>query len=103
MHSKHQVNVSNQNLKRRKRNTRRLAHFSDIRGPIYFPTVTVDPLATRNKFAANRPPHSHNSVITFTDYRSFRIVLTRSISGRVRRTVESYRAQAQLSAADLAG
>src|SRR5258708_4403787 len=70
----------------------------------YFPTVTVDPSATRNKTSANRQPHSAQfSGINYTDLQiPFELSYQLDVWGRVRRTVESYREQAQASAADLA-
>ena len=99
-----QVNVSNQNLKASE------AAYTQARAALryqradLFPTVTVNPSATRNHYAANRPPHSPQfSGVTFTDLQiPFELSYQVDIWGRVRRTVESYRAQAQASAADLA-
>ena len=100
-----QVNVSNQNLKAAEAQYTQARALLRYQRADLFPTVTVDPLATRNKFAANRPPHSPQfSGVTFTDLQiPFELSYQVDIWGRVRRTVESYRAQAQLSAADLAG
>jgi NodT family efflux transporter outer membrane factor (OMF) lipoprotein len=99
-----QVNVSNQNLKAAE------AAYTQARAALryqradLFPTVTVDPTATRNKFAANRPPHSPQfSGVTFTDLQiPFELSYQIDVWGRVRRTVESFRDQAQASAGDLA-
>jgi NodT family efflux transporter outer membrane factor (OMF) lipoprotein len=99
-----QVNVSNQNLKAAE------AQYTQARAALryqradYFPTVTVNPTATRNAFSSNRQPHSAQfNGVTFTDLQiPFELSYQVDIWGRVRRTVESYRAQAQVSAADLA-
>ena len=99
-----QVNVSNQNLKAAE------AQYTQARAALryqradYFPTVSVAPSATRNSFSANRQPHSAQfSGVTFTDLQiPFELSYQVDIWGRVRRTVESYRGQAQASAADLA-
>jgi NodT family efflux transporter outer membrane factor (OMF) lipoprotein len=99
-----QVNVSNQNLKAAE------AQYTQARATLryfradYFPTVTVNPSATRNQFSANRQPHSAQfSGVTFTDLQiPFELSYQVDLWGRVRRTVESYRDQAQASAADLA-
>jgi NodT family efflux transporter outer membrane factor (OMF) lipoprotein len=99
-----QVNVSNQNLKAAE------AQYTQARAVLryyradYFPTVTVNPSATRNKYAANRQPSSGQfSGRTFTDLQiPFELSYQVDVWGRVRRTVESYREQAQASAADLA-
>lgn len=69
----------------------------------YFPTISTGLSATRDHQSTNRPLYSQSSN-TYTD-----IVLPVSASyeadvwGRVRRTVEASRAQAQASAADLEG
>jgi len=99
-----QVNVSNQNLKASE------AQYTQARAALryqradYFPTVTVDPTATRNHLSSNRQPHSAQfNGVTYTDLQiPFELSYQVDIWGRVRRTVESYRAQAQASAADLA-
>jgi NodT family efflux transporter outer membrane factor (OMF) lipoprotein len=99
-----QVNVSNQNLKAAE------AQYTQARAALryqradYFPTVTVNPSATRNSYAKNRQPHSAQfSGVTFTDLQiPFELSYQLDVWGRVRRTVESYREQAQASAADLA-
>jgi NodT family efflux transporter outer membrane factor (OMF) lipoprotein len=99
-----QVNVSNQNLKAAE------AQYTQARAALryqradYFPTVTVNPSATSNSYAKNRQPHSAQfSGVTFTDLQiPFELSYQLDVWGRVRRTVESYREQAQASAADLA-
>jgi NodT family efflux transporter outer membrane factor (OMF) lipoprotein len=99
-----QVNVGNQNLKAAE------AQFQQARALLryyradYFPTVTAGPSATRTRLSANSPTHS--SLLSGTTYNDF--VLPFDVSyqadvwGRVRKNVESYREQAQASAADLA-
>jgi len=99
-----QVNVSNQNLKAAE------AQYTQARAALryqradYFPTVGVNPSATRNAFSSNRQPHSSQfNGVTFTDLQiPFELSYQVDLWGRVRRTVESYRDQAQASAADLA-
>jgi NodT family efflux transporter outer membrane factor (OMF) lipoprotein len=99
-----QVNVSNQNLKAAE------AQYTQARAALryqradYFPTVTANPSATRNSYSSNRQPHSAQfSGVTFTDLQiPFELSYQVDLWGRVRRTVESYRDQAQASAADLA-
>ena len=99
-----QVNVSNQNLKAAE------AQYQEARAALrydradLYPTVTVGPSATRTGTSFNRPPPSSTfNGITYNDF-----VLPGDISyevdvwGRVRRTVEAAREQAQASAADLA-
>jgi NodT family efflux transporter outer membrane factor (OMF) lipoprotein len=99
-----QVNVSNQNLKAAE------AQYTQARAALryqradYYPTVAVAPSATRNSFSGNRQPHSAQfSGVTFTDLQiPFELSYQVDLWGRVRRTVESFRDQAQASAADLA-
>jgi NodT family efflux transporter outer membrane factor (OMF) lipoprotein len=99
-----QVNVSNQNLKAAE------AQFQQARANVrynradYYPTVTAGPSATRIRVSNNRPPHSSTfDGITYNDYvLPFDISYQADVWGRVRRTVESSREQAQASAADLA-
>jgi NodT family efflux transporter outer membrane factor (OMF) lipoprotein len=99
-----QVDVSNQNLKAAE------AQYTQARAALryqradYFPSVTVNPSATRNSYSSNRQPHSAQfSGVTFTDLQiPFELSYQVDLWGRVRRTVESYRDQAQASAADLA-
>ncbi len=99
-----QVNVSNQNLKAAE------AQYEHARAVLryyradYYPTVTAGPSASRTRVSNNAPPPGLKSEgVTYNDF-----VLPVDFSyqadvwGRVRRTVESYREQAQASAADLA-
>jgi NodT family efflux transporter outer membrane factor (OMF) lipoprotein len=98
-----QVNVSNQNLKAA------VAQYQQARAVLryyradYYPTVDAAPSATRTRYTANFSPPSINAGVTFYD---FVLPLTLSYQvnawGRVTRNVESYRDQAQASAADLA-
>jgi NodT family efflux transporter outer membrane factor (OMF) lipoprotein len=99
-----QINVGNQNLKAAE------AQFQQARAALrynradYYPTVTIAPSATRQRVSSHRPPpNSIFNGITENDF-----VLPVDVSyqadvwGRVRKTVESFREQAQASAADLA-
>jgi NodT family efflux transporter outer membrane factor (OMF) lipoprotein len=98
-----QVDVSNQNLKAA------AAQYTQARAVLrynradYFPAITGGASATRNRISNNRPPSLTTNGRTYSD---FQIPLELSyevdVWGRVRRTVESYREQAQASAADLA-
>lgn len=100
-----QIDVSNQNLKAA------FAQYQQARAVLrfnradYYPTATADPSAARTKFSNNRPPHSPAfSGVTFSDFVvPLELAYEADIWGRVRRTVESARDQAQASAADLAG
>jgi NodT family efflux transporter outer membrane factor (OMF) lipoprotein len=97
-----QVNVSNQNLKAAE------AQFQQARASLrynranYYPTVTAGPSATRTRVSANRP----GSTVAGRTYNDFVLPFDLSYQvdawGQVRKTVESYREQAQASAADLA-
>ena len=99
-----QVDVSNQNLKAAQ------AQYTQARALVrysradLFPTVSVNPSATRIKTSSNRPPHSSTfNGITYSDFQiPFELSYQLDVWGRVRRTVESSRDQAQASAADLA-
>jgi NodT family efflux transporter outer membrane factor (OMF) lipoprotein len=99
-----QVNVSNQNLKAAE------AQFRQARAALryyradYFPTVTAGPSATRERISSHRPPpNSIFNGITYNDFvLPFDVSYQADVWGRVRKNVESYREQAQASAADLA-
>jgi NodT family efflux transporter outer membrane factor (OMF) lipoprotein len=99
-----QVNVSNQNLKAAQAQyTQARAQLRYFRADL-FPTVTTNPSATRIKTSSNRPPHSSTfNGITYSDFQiPFELSYQIDVWGRVRRNVEAYRDQAQVSAADLA-
>jgi NodT family efflux transporter outer membrane factor (OMF) lipoprotein len=99
-----QVDVSNQNLKAAE------AQYQQARAVLrydradYYPTVTAGPSASRTRTSANRPPpNSTFNGRTENDFvLPFDFSYQADVWGRVRRTVESYREQAQASAADLA-
>ncbi len=99
-----QVNVSNQNLKAAE------AQYQQARAVLryyradYYPTVTAGLSASRTRVSAHRPPPSSIfDGITYNDFvLPFDFSYQADVWGRVRRTVESYREQAQASAADLA-
>src|SRR6266852_6900030 len=98
-----QVNVSNQNLKAAEAQYTQARALVRYNRAAYFPTISAGASATRNRISQNRPPSLTSNGVTYND---FQIPLELSyevdIWGRVRRTVESYREQAQASAADLA-
>lgn len=99
-----QVNVSNQNLKAAAAQYQQALALLRYNRANYYPTLSTSPSATRIKNATNRPPTSSiYSGITYSDY-IFPIQLSyqADVWGRIRRTVEQYRDQAQASAADLA-
>jgi NodT family efflux transporter outer membrane factor (OMF) lipoprotein len=97
-----QIDVSNQNLKAA------VAQSQEARAALryaradYYPTVSTAPSATREQYSNNLPVSAARGT-TFNDF-----VLPVDISyqvnawGRVSKNVESYREQAQASAADLA-
>lgn len=95
-----QVTVSNQDLKAaqaRFMQARALVRFSRAG---YFPTVTASPSASRTRVSRNVP-----GVVSGSTVNDFVIPIDVSyeadVWGRVRRTVESARAEAQATAADL--
>jgi NodT family efflux transporter outer membrane factor (OMF) lipoprotein len=97
-----QIDVSNQNLKAA------VAQYQEARATLryaradYYPTVGTAPSVARERYSANRPASLAGGT-TFNDF-----VLPVNVSyevnawGRVSKNVESYREQAQASAADLA-
>ena len=98
-----QVNVSNQNLKAA------AAQYTQARALVryyradYFPTITGGASASRNRISQNRPASVVANGTTYNDFQiPFELSYEVDVWGRVRRTVESYREQAQASAADLA-
>jgi NodT family efflux transporter outer membrane factor (OMF) lipoprotein len=99
-----QVSVSNQNLRAAEAQFRQARAALRYNRADYYPTVTAGPSATRTRVSANRPPPS--SVFDGITYNDFVLPVDFSyqadVWGRVRKNVESYREQAQASAADLA-
>ena len=99
-----QVNVSNQNLIAAE------AQYQQSRAALrynradYYPTVTAGLSGTRERVSSRRPPRtSIFDGITYNDFvLPVEVSYEADVWGRVRRTVESYREQAQASAADLA-
>ena len=99
-----QVNVSNQNLKAA------LAQYQQARAALrynradYYPTLSTDPSAIRQRYSNNRPPQ--NSIFNGITFNDFTVPLNLSYQvnawGRVSKNVEFYREEAQASAADLA-
>ena len=99
-----QVNVSNQNLKAAEAQYTQARALVRYQRADFFPTITAGASANRNQFSKNRQPHSPQfNGVSFTDLQiPFELSYQVDVWGRVRRTVESYREQAQASAADLA-
>jgi NodT family efflux transporter outer membrane factor (OMF) lipoprotein len=99
-----QVNVSNQNLREAEAQYRQARAVVRYSRADYYPTVTAGPSATREQLSANRPFSTAGTFdLTQNDYVvPFDFSYQVDVWGRVRRTVESNREQAQASAADLA-
>jgi NodT family efflux transporter outer membrane factor (OMF) lipoprotein len=99
-----QIDVSNQSLKASQEQFAQARAALKISRSAYYPTVTGSASASRNHVSSNEPlfvPKSSKS-----DYSDFQIPIDASwepdLWGRVRRTVEASRSEAQASAADLA-
>jgi len=99
-----QVNVSNQNLKAAEAQFRQARAALRYNRADFFPTVTAGLSGTRTRVSAHRPPP--NSIFNGVTENDFTLPVDVSyqadVWGRVRKNVESYREQAQASAADLA-
>ena len=99
-----QINVSNQNLKAAE------AQYTQARAVLryyradYYPSISAGAAATRARISNNRPPgHLSTNGATYSDYQiPVELSYELDVWGRVRKTVESQREQAQASAADLA-
>lgn len=99
-----QIKVSNENLKAA------FAQYQQARAVLryyradYFPTITANPSATRQRYSNNRPPRSSGfDGLTFNDFTvPLNLSYETNAFGRVSRNVEYYREQAQASAGDLA-
>jgi len=98
-----QVKASNQNLKAAEAQYRQARAVLAYNRADYYPTATVNPSVTRTRISGNSPT---DSILRGTAYNDFVLPFDLSyqadVWGRVRRTVESSREQAQASAADLA-
>lgn len=98
-----QINVSNQNLKAA------VAQYTQARAALryyradYYPSINGGAAATRNRISNNRPPAVTTNGSTYSDFQiPVELSYEADVWGRVRKTVESQRGQAQASAADLA-
>jgi len=99
-----QVNVSNQNLKAAE------AQYQEARAALrytradYYPTVTAGAAGSRTRVSNNAPPPgSRFDGVTYNDFvLPFDFSYQVDVWGRVRRTVEASRDQAQATYADLA-
>jgi NodT family efflux transporter outer membrane factor (OMF) lipoprotein len=99
-----QVTVSNQNIKAAQ------AQYTQARALVrynraeYYPTVVAGASATRGQTSSNRAPlNAFNNGLTTADFQ-LPVEMSYEVDawGRIRKNVESFRAQAQASAADLA-
>lgn len=98
-----QINVSNQNLKIAQAQFLQARAALKISRSNYFPTITGGASATRIHQSQNRPLISATTATTYSDYSvPFDASYEADLWGRVRRTVEASRSEAQASAADLA-
>jgi NodT family efflux transporter outer membrane factor (OMF) lipoprotein len=99
-----QISVSNQNLKAAEAQYRQARAQLRYYRADYFPTVTGGISGTRARVSQNKPPAG--SILDGVTSNDFLLPLDLSyevdVWGRVRRTVESFREQAQASAGDLA-
>jgi NodT family efflux transporter outer membrane factor (OMF) lipoprotein len=98
-----QINVSNQNLKAAEAvytQSRALLRYDRA---AYYPSISGGASATRNRISNNRPPSLVTDGRTYSDYQiPLELSYELDVWGRVRKTVEAQRGQAQASAADLA-
>jgi NodT family efflux transporter outer membrane factor (OMF) lipoprotein len=99
-----QVTVSNQNLKAAQAQYTQARALVRFNRADYFPTIAAAPSASRGRVSGNRaPPGSISNGKTANDFQ-LPIEMSYEVDawGRVRKNVESFREQAQASAADLA-
>jgi len=99
-----QINVGNQNLKAAEAQFRQARAALRYNRADYYPTVTAGASASRQRISGRRPPAtSIFDGITYNDFvLPFSVSYQADVWGRIRKNVESYREQAQASAADLA-
>jgi NodT family efflux transporter outer membrane factor (OMF) lipoprotein len=99
-----QINISNQNLRAAESRYQQARAALRYYRADYYPTLTAGASASRTRVSAHRPPpNSIFNGITYNDFvLPFDFSYQADVWGRVRRNVESYREQAQASAADLA-
>jgi NodT family efflux transporter outer membrane factor (OMF) lipoprotein len=99
-----QVTVSNQNLKAAQAQYTQARALVRFNRADYFPTIAAAPSMSRARVSANRAPLGSISNGKTTNDFQLPIEMSYEIDawGRVRKNVESFREQAQASAADLA-
>ncbi|MGA8673949.1 MAG: efflux transporter outer membrane subunit, partial [Candidatus Acidiferrales bacterium] len=99
-----QIDVSNQTLKAEQEQFAEARAALKITRSNLFPTVGTDPSVSRTHLSRNQP--LYNAATESKDYNTFTIPVDVSYEadlwGRVRRTVEASRSEAQATAADLA-
>jgi NodT family efflux transporter outer membrane factor (OMF) lipoprotein len=100
-----QINVSNQTLKAEQEQFAQARAALKITRSNFFPTVGTTPSVSRTHLAPNQP--LYNAATESKDYNDFTIPVDVSYEpdlwGRVRRSVEASRSEAQATGADLAG
>jgi NodT family efflux transporter outer membrane factor (OMF) lipoprotein len=99
-----QIDVSNFNLKAQKERFDQARAAIRISRSNYYPTVTGGASASENQISTNRPQFKSGASTTrFPDYSiSIDVSWEPDLWGRVRRTVEASRSEAQATAADVA-
>jgi NodT family efflux transporter outer membrane factor (OMF) lipoprotein len=98
-----QVNISNQNLAAAEAQYRQALALVQVARAAYFPTVTAGPSAARARTSANAPGAQKVSQISSDYLLSAQVSWQPDLWGKVRRQVESNKASAQASDADLEG
>jgi NodT family efflux transporter outer membrane factor (OMF) lipoprotein len=98
-----QVAVSNQTLKASYEQYMQARAAIQVSRSQYFPTLSVAPAASRDRVSANRPLHVAGTETTYNDLAlQGQATWEPDLWGSIRRSVESQRATAQATAADLA-
>ncbi|MGH9702895.1 MAG: efflux transporter outer membrane subunit, partial [Candidatus Acidiferrales bacterium] len=99
-----QIRVSNQNLKAAQAQFEQARAAVRISRSFYYPTISGGAAVSGTRQSQNKALRgTSSSVVTYADYQiPIDVSYEADLWGRVRRTVESSRAQAQASAADLA-
>ncbi len=98
-----QVNVSNQNLAAAEAQYREALALVQVARAAYFPTVAAGPAASRQRTSAKAVMAQGGAQITDDYQLSGQVTWQPDIWGKVRRQVESSKASAQASDADLEG
>ncbi|MGA2936105.1 MAG: efflux transporter outer membrane subunit [Syntrophobacteraceae bacterium] len=98
-----QVNISNQNLAAAEAQYRQALALVQVARSAYFPTATIGPSASRSRTSANAPGSQGISQTSSDFLFSAQVSWQPDLWGKVRRQVESSKASAQASDADLEG